>query len=491
MNPDSVWVFIENTNAQFLLSANDPDGSGISYSLIEAETGMSVAGNQFNWTPASSQCGFYLQGIIASDGSAQDTLFQQIAVYTDEQAEIGVLFSSANLYEEDNMYVTINNLYSPDRYQSVTLTNLNSSEQVTLSCRRVSQFKYIGQFSLSYNTRTDIGVQDGDVLEASYTYDGVSYTAEACYDSDPQPSDEIPPSDITDLVIESQSGNTVLLYWTSPGDDGNTGTAYRYDIRSSFSPIVSDEDFMTANLLDESLYPSEAGSTDSLLLDLSTIEGMTANDSIFFSIVSEDENQNRSSISNCSSIGILSAPSIVTATLMNDMLVEIDWTDMNQSVRTSRVASRTRKEALSREPMNLLGYRVSRIHNDYITVIADSLTSSSFIDSVECLADGEIQYRVRAIYDPGMSENTESNVLTLDRFVDIRVLCQQDGDNAADSVSYVITGQDTLYSMTFSGETNQAGIILLDDVYKTSYSGCFERPGCFPCELRNDNIRYS
>jgi len=52
------------------------------------------------------------------------------------------------------------------------------------------------------------------------------------------PEDTTPPSAVTDLTVSESGRNYVVLTWTAPGDDGNIGTASKYDIRYSTSPIA-------------------------------------------------------------------------------------------------------------------------------------------------------------------------------------------------------------------------------------------------------------
>ena len=60
-----------------------------------------------------------------------------------------------------------------------------------------------------------------------------------CSDEDPgSPGDTISPDAVTDLRVESVTGSAVTLAWTAPGDDRDTGTASKYDIRYSRDPIT-------------------------------------------------------------------------------------------------------------------------------------------------------------------------------------------------------------------------------------------------------------
>lgn len=481
MNPDSVWTFVINQTSSYPLTASDPDGGNISFSLPISESGMNITGNSFNWNPSSNQTGFYQQPIIVSDGTSQDTLYQQIAVYSEEQAQLKVRFSSFNLYEADRMYVKINNLFSDAYYQEVTLTNLRSNAQEVVQCRRVNKFEYIGQFTISEYHRTEIPVQDGDSIQASYTYNGMTYTAISIYSSDPQLSDNVAPSAVSDLQTSVLDNGSVNLSWTATGDDGNNGRAYKYDIRYSYSPIIDNDDYLVSSLYSSSIYPSEAGALDTLNITLMELENISQHDSVFFAIVVEDANQNRSNVSNYVSASYLASPSNVTAVMVNDALFSVTWTDMfpGRSSATNRTSS---KHVPSRAQVSFIGYSLLREHNGTLSTIADSLTESTYIDTINTLLDGTLRYGIKAIYLNGYSETRFTDTIQLDRLTDVRIFCQQDSLHPASGVNYIITGQDSLYQLSFSGQTNLSGVILLDNIYKSTYHIELQKETFFPAE---------
>lgn len=52
------------------------------------------------------------------------------------------------------------------------------------------------------------------------------------------PPDLTPPAAVLDLAVVDSTPSTLTVLWTSPGDDGSTGTATSYDVRHSASPIT-------------------------------------------------------------------------------------------------------------------------------------------------------------------------------------------------------------------------------------------------------------
>ena len=469
MNRKKAWDAVVNQPLFKTLSANDLDSNNLSFYLNNAQTGMSIVGNNFNWTPTPEQNGYYIQEIVVSDGVNQDTLQQQIFAYTEEQAEIKVDFSSFNLYEDDNMYIKVSNLFCEDDTQTVNLRNNRTNQVTAINCRRVNKFEYIGRFSLSVINRTSIEVQDGDAITANYIYDEQTYTKRSIYDSNPQPSDDIAPSAIADLSVEALSGNRVKLSWTAPGDDGNVGNAYKYDLRYSYTDITTSDDYLTANLIANVINPSAVGEIDSLIIDLASLPNATDYDQLYFSIVTEDDNQNRSEISNSTNYNYLLSPTSVVAEEILSDTVFVSWEDLAPLQR-------------GRESTTFQSYNIYRIRNDYSTLIATNYNSNSYQDNISDLTDGSYQYAIEAVYNNGLSPKSYSNVLDIDRLVDVRILCQADSLAPANDVTYSIIPITTALEEDITGITNNSGMILIDNFHKADYSVNLSKEGCFDAE---------
>lgn len=106
------------------------------------------------------------------------------------------------------------------------------------------------------------------------------------------PVDEVPPAAVTDLHEQTNTDDSVTLAWTAPGDNGTEGTAARYDIRYSQGEIDADN-FATATQWPDPPAPSAAGATDSV-----TITSLTIGMEYTFALVSYDEADNPSALSN-------------------------------------------------------------------------------------------------------------------------------------------------------------------------------------------------
>jgi hypothetical protein len=111
---------------------------------------------------------------------------------------------------------------------------------------------------------------------------------------------------------QTSADSTVTLVWTAPGDDGNIGTANRYDLRYRTTPI-SGTDTLTwwnaATPVTGLPTPRAAGSTDSM-----RVRGLTPVTTYYFLLKAADEVPNWSGYSNVAvktTSGDLTAPSVI------------------------------------------------------------------------------------------------------------------------------------------------------------------------------------
>ncbi len=105
----------------------------------------------------------------------------------------------------------------------------------------------------------------------------VLLTLSACRDDDPASpggsgGDTTPPSAISDLYIASSTDTTMTVTWTAPGDDGDSGTAARYDMRHSPAAITGDN-WAACTTLASVPDPAEAGTEQSLTISNPGVTG--------------------------------------------------------------------------------------------------------------------------------------------------------------------------------------------------------------------------
>ncbi|MDA3813667.1 MAG: fibronectin type III domain-containing protein [Candidatus Cloacimonetes bacterium] len=107
--------------------------------------------------------------------------------------------------------------------------------------------------------------------------------------------DIMPPSDITDLTVYEGSTanlNTIKIQWTSPGDNGNQGTANHYEIKYSTTEIT-ESNWESAALFVDPPVPQMAGNSQFCFVNV--LQPATI---YYFAIKAFDENNNANQISN-------------------------------------------------------------------------------------------------------------------------------------------------------------------------------------------------
>jgi hypothetical protein len=117
----------------------------------------------------------------------------------------------------------------------------------------------------------------------------------ACSDDDKKPTtptDTTPPSAISTLATGAVTSSSVVLSWTSPGDDNATGTAKQYDVRVS-TATITEANFAAASQVTGEPTPTAAGSSQTM-----TVSALYANTPYYFAMKAADEAANSSAISN-------------------------------------------------------------------------------------------------------------------------------------------------------------------------------------------------
>ncbi len=126
------------------------------------------------------------------------------------------------------------------------------------------------------------------------------------------PPDTTPPAKVINLSTSNPSLDSITLNWTAPGDDGNTGTAWKYDVRFSTSPIT-DANWPTAAHCEGEPAPQPAGSSETFTChDLPT-----PNTTYYFALKTADEMPNWSGLSNVASGTTLPTDPTPPATVTN------------------------------------------------------------------------------------------------------------------------------------------------------------------------------
>jgi hypothetical protein len=107
--------------------------------------------------------------------------------------------------------------------------------------------------------------------------------------------DTTPPAAVSDLSASDIGENSLRLTWTSPGDDGNVGTASSYDIRYS-TTAITEANWSSAVQASSEPSPAIAGTAQEM-----TIAGLKADTTYYFALKTTDEINNTSALSNVAS----------------------------------------------------------------------------------------------------------------------------------------------------------------------------------------------
>ncbi|MDD5688274.1 MAG: carbohydrate-binding protein [Elusimicrobia bacterium] len=105
-------------------------------------------------------------------------------------------------------------------------------------------------------------------------------------------TDTTPPAKITYFLTAYPTAKSITLVWRSVGDDGYSGTATKYDIRYSLSPITTEAEWNSATMVKCDLVPNPAGSAESFI-----VFGLSPSKKYYFAIKAGDKVPNWSPLS--------------------------------------------------------------------------------------------------------------------------------------------------------------------------------------------------
>jgi chitodextrinase len=133
----------------------------------------------------------------------------------------------------------------------------------------------------------------------------------------PAAPDLTPPADITNLAAGLITSTSVELSWTSPGDDGDAGTAAHYDLRYSALPITL-ETFDAATQVTGEPVPAVAGTLQSM-----TVVRLLPDTPYYFAIKTADEAPNWSALSNVVQVATSPPPDDVAPAAITDLAATV------------------------------------------------------------------------------------------------------------------------------------------------------------------------
>ena len=153
--------------------------------------------------------------------------------------------------------------------------------------------------------------------------------------------DMTPPAAITDLKTSNPGLTTMILTWTAPGNNGNTGKASHYDIRYSTSPIT-ESNWNSAEQAGEEFLPQIAGTAQSM-----TVAYLSNDTMYYFAIKTKNTEGAMSGLSNVASGKTLPKPdtvppNIVTKITISDIsstTMTLTWTAPGDDINVGTASS--------------------------------------------------------------------------------------------------------------------------------------------------------
>jgi hypothetical protein len=210
----------------------------------------------------------------------------------------------------------------------------------------------------------------------------------------PSSNDTTAPAAVGNLTVSAVTGTSVTLLWTAPGDDGITGTALSYDVRSGTAPIT-EANWAAATQATGEPAPATAGNSQAF-----TVNGLTAGVTYFFALKTSDEAGNTSPLSNVPTvttpIAPPAAPGSLVATTVSSGQIDLVWND---------------------NANNEAGFKIERSTNglDFTQIAIAGANAAGYSDHGVAAAT-TYSYRVRAYNaggDSGYSNESSATTLPL------------------------------------------------------------------------------
>ena len=152
--------------------------------------------------------------------------------------------------------------------------------------------------------------------------------------------DNTPPARIEDLTVADVDTTSMTLTWTSSGDDGDQGTALRYELRYATSPITSESDFSSAMQVVDVPTPKSAETEQS-----ATVRGLVPDSTYYFAIRSIDDGLNPSPIG--ASPGTTLPDKIAPAPIQDFQLARVNTSDLTVTLEWTATGDDNRRGSAS------------------------------------------------------------------------------------------------------------------------------------------------
>jgi hypothetical protein len=284
---DPSWryhAFVAPDSCLFSIRAVDADGDMVDYRFV---IGDSVLGTSDKIMFFATDSGYYHLQAYAMDGSAHATrswIFTVDEEYNEPPFIIGFLPPQREISCTVGETLVFTFSVIDDKMESL---------QYTFELTKIGETgtrRYYGSQTLEYRflERGDFKLK-GMVWDGQYgdtTHWNVGVTGYP---------DTIAPAAIIDL--EGRTGDnlgSVWITWTATGDDGATGTASSYEVRTSTEPILTEEDWTEASRKNGTPDPAPAGTRESMV-----VRALNPGTYVYVTMRAIDDFFNYSPIGNC------------------------------------------------------------------------------------------------------------------------------------------------------------------------------------------------
>lgn len=175
VNNNETWLFEHGAPATYPFNVMHLGNGNLTYALIGDTLGFILQQNQVTWTPQAWHSGNYILTVVVTDDSAAtDTLYQNIFVMPDQQAQVSVSFNSPMFFSGGGSFLIVNDNSVDTSLITAQLKNLRTGQEILFTCYRSDETTFTGYFSA---TGTFTGLADGDTIRATYVSEGTTYTA--------------------------------------------------------------------------------------------------------------------------------------------------------------------------------------------------------------------------------------------------------------------------------------------------------------------------
>jgi len=236
--------------------------------------------------------------------------------------------------------------------------------------------------------------------------------------------DVTPPSRVIDLQSAAATDSSITLMWSAPGDDGDRGTAARYDIRYATVPDTGGAWWDSATVAAPPLPPPGPPGAAQLYV----LSSLTSGTAYFAALKAADSDQNWSAQSNVASDTTQAAPAAVMRLSIQELnfggsLLERGFTVSNAGGGRLTWTARTRESWLAALP-----------DSGSCTTESDSITVSV---SRQGLGSGEYVGAIRLKPNVGVAES-------------LTVRMQVTGEPVLHLSTHALDFGDTLTSLIFT-----------------------------------------